>query len=820
MLKYLLMKWTSPNRSVRKRGSKNKQKKPFARSQLLLEQLENRLTPSNMGTIHLTNGVDGDSLPIPPDQPATIVEQTHYLAKQDVFVYGNFLIDNYYDVEVVAPGGKSGSAADDVLGISDPSSPVHVTGGHFDAGPGLVTGPRGTAFNVWDEVISTGNTVGNPPAGSQGYDDTDNPGGEYQVVLAQHIPGETQDQEFAQFSGNNGLTKSKNFKVEAPAEGTQIVTNFVLTQPDGLPLLYGPATPPNVTSAAAGSTAQDFATVTVTDNSGNPVTEGTVNFQFFEGTTLIDDSDAPVVNGQATDPFVSGQLTPGSYYFTAGFSDGSSFGESQSAEEPFFITKLRVPTGITTTSNPSNVTLPGDGSTVTLNDSANISGTFTGPVGGTITFNLYAPSDTMCTTPIYTDVVTVSGYGTYATGTGTITGSNTLPTTGAVTGTYQWTANYSGSDDSFGNGADPASSDCGLEPVMVSPASPSIVTTASPGIMLNASGAPTISDTITMSGAYFPTGTINVTLTLNGVPIASGYTTSYPAANGTATDTYTLPTSGTVTGTYAWSASYVGDGNNGPAGDNGLTDTAEQTVVSPASPSIVTMANPTGTISLGTTAPTISDSITMSGAYFPTGNIAVTLKLGATTVYTTSFAAGNATHTASYTLPTSGTVTGTYTWSASFAADGNNNLAVDQGGTAEQVTVNPASPKIVTTANPTGTISLGTTAPTISDTITMSGAYFPTGNISVTLKLGASQVYSTSFAAANGTYTENYTLPTSGTVTGTYTWSASFAADGNNNMAVDQGGTAEQVTVNKASPKIVTTSNPTGTVNVGDTAIT
>jgi len=46
--------------------------------------------------------------------------------------------------------------------------------------------------------------------------------------------------------------------------------------------------------------------------------------------------------------------------------------------------------------------------------------------------------------------------------------------------------------------------------------------------------------------------------------------------------------------------------------------------------------------------------------------------------------------TASDTLPTTGTVVGTYTWSATYSGDDNNASAVDQGTTAEQTVVSPA----------------------------------------------------------------------------------------------------------------------------------
>src|SRR5262249_59692718 len=88
------------------------------------------------------------------------------------------------------------------------------------------------------------------------------------------------------------------------------------------------------------------------------------------------------------------------------------------------------------------------------------------------------------------------------------------------------------------------------------------------------------------------------------------------------------------------------------------------------------------------------------------------------------------------TLPTDGSkVTGNYVWKATYdpstppPPDGNNNGASDNGSeAAEQLTVNKASPTIVTTAS--GDITLDDKgAPTLSDTIVKSGAYFPTGQV-------------------------------------------------------------------------------------------
>src|SRR5205814_812552 len=88
----------------------------------------------------------------------------------------------------------------------------------------------------------------------------------------------------------------------------------------------------------------------------------------------------------------------------------------------------------------------------TLNDAATLSGGF-GPTG-TITFNLYDPDQAGCTgTPRFTQTVTVNGNGTYST-TGGFPADKS--------GTWNWTATYSGDNNNA-----PAASNCGSEPVQI-----------------------------------------------------------------------------------------------------------------------------------------------------------------------------------------------------------------------------------------------------------------------------------------------------------------------------------------------------------------
>jgi len=130
--------------------------------------------------------------------------------------------------------------------------------------------------------------------------------------------------------------------------------------------------------------------------------------------------------------------------------------------------------------------------------------------------------------------------------------------------------------------------------------------------------------------------------------------------------------------------------------------------------------------------------------------------------YTT--AAGDA--PGGYTLPTSSMVTGSYVWTATYKGDGNNDTASDSGTSAlEQVTVNPASPTIVTTPDPTSVKLSGSTT-TLNDSAVLSGGYHPTGTITFTLVLqrpwtvdteNANRVWERTYSTPTG-----YTLPSSG----------------------------------------------------------
>ncbi|HEY1859584.1 MAG TPA: DUF11 domain-containing protein, partial [Gemmataceae bacterium] len=248
---------------------------------------------------------------------------------------------------------------------------------------------------------------------------------------------------------------------------------------------------------------------------------------------------------------------------------------------------------------------------------------------------------------------------------------------------------------------------------------------------------------------------------------------------------------------------------------------AEQVTVAQANPTLTTTPSPTA-VTLGATAPPpLTDSATLAGGVDPTGTITFTLVApGRGTVDTVTMAVnGNGAYTTptGFTLPSTGTVTGTYQWDAIYSGDSNNNAASDVNNGSEQVTVSAASTTITTTPNPS-TAHLGVTLQDVAD---LAGGFGPTG--SITFRLFAPGVDPTVGPAA---YTETVTVDGNGTyhtavgfaphVTGTWHWVATYNGDSNNNPA-PSGPLDEPVTIpQQADLAIAKTVNPatalTGTI--------
>ncbi len=675
------------------------------------------------------------------------------------------------------------------------------------ASPTLITTPSPNTVTLGTSPVTLADTAtlanGYFPSGS--------------IVFTLTGPGGFSYTQIDTVRGNGAYTASTTLPTTGTVAGTYQWVAVYTGDTNNRAAIDNDPTSERVTVSAASptlTTAPNPDTVTLDDTAPPPILTdsaslaggfnptGTITFTlFFNGGGTPVDTETVTVSGNGTYTTPTGFTLPttaaaGTYQWIAVYSgDANNVNASDSNPAAEQTEVIPASPMLVTTASPSTVTLPAPVPTF-LTDTADLTGGYF-PTGSII-FTLTGPGGF-----VYTQTDTVSGNGAYLANT-------TLPTTGTVTGTYTWTANYEGDTNNA------AANDQGgpAEQTVVGAASLTLVTIASPNVTLPTGppGTVTLSDSAFLSGGHSPTG--NIVFTLTGPGGFSQTRTDTVNGNGTYTASAALPTTGTVAGTYTWTARYSGDANNAAANDQ--RSIAEQTVVSPARPTLVTTASPN--VALPTAPPgtvTLSDSAFLSGGYFPTGNIVFTLTGpdGFSYTQTDTVRSGTDLYSASTRLPTTGTVTGTYTWTAHYSGDSNNNAANDQGGPTEQTVVSPARPTLVTTADPA--IRRGATDPTLTDEAVLSGGYFPTGNIVFTLTgPGGFSYAQTDTVDGNGTYTASTALPTTGTVAGTYIWTAHYSGDDNNNAANDQGDIAEQVTVAPFSPTITTTPNPS-TVHLG-----
>jgi hypothetical protein len=192
------------------------------------------------------------------------------------------------------------------------------------------------------------------------------------------------------------------------------------------------------TTGSVGDLVHDSATLTsATADAG-----GTVTYTMYtdSGCTQngADFGTVTVTNGVVPDSNANAVNTAGTYYFQAVYSGDSN---NNTATSGCTTEKLVISPNTAGISTAQNL-LP--------NDSATLSGLTSG-AGGTVTFELFSPSDASCSgTAAYSKTVNVSGNNTYSTDNSTFLASDV--------GTWRWKVVYSGDTNNTG-----ATSACGVE---------------------------------------------------------------------------------------------------------------------------------------------------------------------------------------------------------------------------------------------------------------------------------------------------------------------------------------------------------------------
>ena len=476
--------------------------------------------------------------------------------------------------------------------------------------------------------------------------------------------------------------------------------------------------------------------------------------------------------------------TPGVQTAQLGFADGyRSDGRCRRGHRISFVTVApqTQPTMTTQATSTAAVGQP-------ISDTATLAGG-NAPTGN-ITFRAFGPADPTCANaPAFTSLpIGVNGNGAY----------NSGPFTPGASGTYRWTAVYSG--DVPNAGVATACNDPN-ETTVVNSVTPVISTQATANAAVNGP----ISDTATLGGGVNPTGTITFrafgpddATCANPPPFTSAGI--IVMGNGTYNSGNFNPA---AAGTYRWTATYSGDGNNAPV-TSPCNAPNESSLVTQATPTITTQASPAVVVGGA-----ITDTATLAGGINPSGNIVFTLFgpdnatcAGPAIFTSTKAVTANGNYTSD---PFTVSAPGTYRWIGSYTGgNGNPPVTTACNDANESVQVAKRVPTLVTQASPN--VQLGGA---ISDTATLSDGFNPTGTIVFNAFgpfdnncAGVPAFTATKPVTGNGTYTSGDFTPTRG---GIYQWVASYSGDANHTAVTTAcNDPAESVRVRRFQPTITT----------------
>jgi hypothetical protein len=559
---------------------------------------------------------------------------------------------------------------------------------------------------------------------------------------------------------------------------------------------------PTVTTAASASGAVGgtfYDSLTITEGAA-PI--GTINLAAYpagsgcEGSPIV--TTTASAGGDGTVKSIPVAIdTAGTYDWVASYpasADNDSFGPTPcgTAAEQFTVGKA----------SPQLSTTPSGSATAgqDFTDTAQLTGSF-GTDGESITFDLYGPfaSASDVTSSSCTAQNLVAG----PTGTISAGAATSQAVTPPAAGVYQWVASYAGDADNKA-----VSGTCGTagEQFTVGKVSPQLSTTPSASAAVGSS----FTASATLSGGVEPSGTISFVLYPEGDTTCTGNSlgTTNASTNVDGNATYQAATSYKLTtpGTYEWTASYSGDGNNAVASSSCGTAAV---IVTTASPTITVTPSPASS-PLGSE---FSATATLAGGYSPSGSITFDLyPVGDTTCTGTVFQStaattgvdGNATYQAasSYQL----TTPGTYEWTASYSGDSDNAIVATTCGQGA-VTVTVAAPSMSSTPSP----STGPFFSSFKDSVTISGGDDPGGTVTFLLyKDGDTTCSGSTLASSTATVTGDDSYLSSSVkldAIGTYEWVASYSGDANNGPVSDSCGT-EPVMVTTITPTITQSPDP------------
>lgn len=337
----------------------------------------------------------------------------------------------------------------------------------------------------------------------------------------------------------------------------------------------------------------------------------------------------------------------------------------------------------------------------TIQATAQLSALEGSDASGTISFEVFAPSDPFCSGPALTPEPTptsVDGAGDYVSGT----------FTPVAPGVYRWSAHYSGDGENA-----PADANCAALST-VSKASPSLSGLASNGTL-----GGTIEDEASLSGGLSPSGEVTFSVY---APSDPGCTTALasnnvPLSDGKATAPDFTPQQA---GQFRWIASYPGDANN-EATSTLCGEFTQTSIVGKASPAL------SGVATSGIVGSAIKDEATLTGAHSPTGEVTFQVFAPGDTTCAipletdpAPIVAGKA--TAADFFP--GQV-GEFRWTASYPGDANNDPASTVCNAANQTSVvGKATPLLAATATPAVKVGL-----TITDSVVVSAGFEPSGDL-------------------------------------------------------------------------------------------